>query len=223
MPRSPWQASVGCTKKAGVPVEANVAAIFWPTWPLLPMPVTMTRPARRPASPAAAASKGARHGRRAAPRAAAEPLALEVERAQGGCNRKTAQALAALDALEFPQWSGRRHGSVPPTPQRRLRLEVSYNFRALSSHAGRSPPPWASILNRPLTDAPYGRSSAGVRVTSNRMGALGGQPAAIDLALVGAHGRNGRRAVSGAGPGSGANPRSQSALSGASQPAQAAT
>ena len=55
------------------------------------------------------------------------------------------------------------------------------------------------------------------------MGAPGGQPAAIDLALVGAHGRNGSRAFSGAGPGSGANPRSQSALSGAPQPAQAAT
>ena len=44
MPRSPWAASLGCTKKAGVPVEANVAATFWPMWPLLPMPETMTRP-----------------------------------------------------------------------------------------------------------------------------------------------------------------------------------
>ncbi len=44
MPRSPWLASAGCTKKAGVPVEASVAAILCPTWPLLPMPMTMTRP-----------------------------------------------------------------------------------------------------------------------------------------------------------------------------------
>ena len=44
MPRSPWLASLGCTKNAGVPVEAKVAASFWPTWPLLPMPVTITRP-----------------------------------------------------------------------------------------------------------------------------------------------------------------------------------
>ena len=44
MPRSPWLASLGCTKKAGVPVEAKVAASFWPMCPLLPMPVTMTRP-----------------------------------------------------------------------------------------------------------------------------------------------------------------------------------
>ena len=31
-------------KKAGVPVLASVAAIFPPTWPDLPMPVTTTRP-----------------------------------------------------------------------------------------------------------------------------------------------------------------------------------
>ena len=44
MPRSPWLASLGWTKKAGVPVEAKVAAILRPTWPDLPMPVTITRP-----------------------------------------------------------------------------------------------------------------------------------------------------------------------------------
>src|ERR1700679_93510 len=44
MPRSPWPASAACTKKAGVPVEANVAAILRAIWPDLPSPVTMTRP-----------------------------------------------------------------------------------------------------------------------------------------------------------------------------------
>ncbi len=44
MPRSPWLASAGWTKNAGVPVEASVAAILRPTWPLLPMPMTTTRP-----------------------------------------------------------------------------------------------------------------------------------------------------------------------------------
>ena len=44
MPRSPWLASAGCTNIAGVPVEASVAAILRPTWPLLPMPITTTRP-----------------------------------------------------------------------------------------------------------------------------------------------------------------------------------
>ena len=45
MPMSPWDASPGCTKKAGVPVLANVAAILPAICPLLPMPVTTTRPA----------------------------------------------------------------------------------------------------------------------------------------------------------------------------------
>ena len=44
IPRSPCEASLGCTKNAVVPVEENVAAILWPTWPDLPIPVTMTRP-----------------------------------------------------------------------------------------------------------------------------------------------------------------------------------
>src|SRR5450830_1100648 len=44
MPRSPWLASPGCTNSAGVPVDAKVAAILRPTWPDLPMPVTITRP-----------------------------------------------------------------------------------------------------------------------------------------------------------------------------------
>ena len=44
MPRSPWLASLGCTKEAGVPVEESVPATFMPIWPLLPMPVTITRP-----------------------------------------------------------------------------------------------------------------------------------------------------------------------------------
>jgi hypothetical protein len=44
MPRSPWLASLGWTKKAGVPVDAKVAATFRATWPDLPMPVTINRP-----------------------------------------------------------------------------------------------------------------------------------------------------------------------------------
>ena len=44
MPRSPWLASLACTKKAGAPVEAKVAAIFLATCPDLPMPVQITRP-----------------------------------------------------------------------------------------------------------------------------------------------------------------------------------
>src|SRR3954451_3806321 len=44
MPRSPWLASAGWAKSAGVRVDARLAAILRATWPLLPMPVTTTRP-----------------------------------------------------------------------------------------------------------------------------------------------------------------------------------
>ena len=44
MPISPWLASPGCTKNAGLPVLAKVAAILQPIWPDLPMPVTIMRP-----------------------------------------------------------------------------------------------------------------------------------------------------------------------------------
>ena len=44
MPRSPWIASAGWMNRAGVPVEDRVAATFFITWPLLPMPVQTTRP-----------------------------------------------------------------------------------------------------------------------------------------------------------------------------------
>ncbi len=46
MPRSPWLASPGWTKKAGLPVLARVAAILPPMWPDLPMPVTTMRPSQ---------------------------------------------------------------------------------------------------------------------------------------------------------------------------------
>ena len=44
MPASPWSASAACTKNAGVPVLASVAASLAPTRPDLPSPVTTTRP-----------------------------------------------------------------------------------------------------------------------------------------------------------------------------------
>ncbi len=44
MPRSPWLASAGCRKNAGVPVLASVEAILCAMWPDLPIPLTTTRP-----------------------------------------------------------------------------------------------------------------------------------------------------------------------------------
>ena len=59
MPRSPWLASAACTKKAGVPVEAKVAAILRPIWPDLPSPVTIS---------AALGARGSGRRRRRTPR-----------------------------------------------------------------------------------------------------------------------------------------------------------
>src|ERR1700722_4688204 len=56
MPRSPWPASAAWTKKAGVPVEARVAAILRATWPDLPSPVTINRPLALRMTSAAAAN-----------------------------------------------------------------------------------------------------------------------------------------------------------------------
>ena len=46
IPKSPWLASPGWTKKAGLPVLARVAAILPPMWPDLPMPSTTMRPSQ---------------------------------------------------------------------------------------------------------------------------------------------------------------------------------
>ena len=46
-PRSPWAASPGCRKQAGVPVDDRVVATFRATMPTLPMPVVMTLPLQR--------------------------------------------------------------------------------------------------------------------------------------------------------------------------------
>ena len=44
MPRSPCKASTGFRKKALVPVETKVCAIFWAMKPLLPTPVNRMAP-----------------------------------------------------------------------------------------------------------------------------------------------------------------------------------
>src|ERR1700677_3890657 len=83
MPRSPGPASAAWTKKAGVPVEARVAAILRATWPDLPSPVTINRPlALRIVS--AAAANAVRKSDRSAAASAAMPLpsASSVRRAE---------------------------------------------------------------------------------------------------------------------------------------------
>src|SRR5580698_6093725 len=100
MPRSPWLASAACTKNAGVPVEARVAAILRPTWPDLPMPVTMTRPrAVRIVSTAAANGAPSPLHIAAASAATPSPSVPSVRTAEAICG--LVSALSALAALTF--------------------------------------------------------------------------------------------------------------------------
>ena len=73
MPRSPCAASAGCTKNAGVPVDASVAASLRATWPGL----ADARDDDASAAVAASASTAATNGR-------AEPRATRGDRARLG-------------------------------------------------------------------------------------------------------------------------------------------
>ena len=44
IPKSPWLASPGCMKKAGVPVLDKVDEIFRAIWPDFPIPLSTTLP-----------------------------------------------------------------------------------------------------------------------------------------------------------------------------------
>ena len=81
-PMSPWTASPGCRNSAGVPVELRVAAIFCAMMPLLPIPVTTTRPAFSPhfstsstaRSKSAAIGPSSRAGQASSARLQCEPV-----------------------------------------------------------------------------------------------------------------------------------------------------
>src|SRR5580700_5465853 len=102
MPRSPWLASAACTKNAGVPVDASVAAIFLPTWPDLPMPVTMTRP-RALRIVSTAATKGAPRPSHMAAASAATPSrsVSSVRSAEAMCGLAAGCIAPASGALVF--------------------------------------------------------------------------------------------------------------------------
>ena len=97
MPRSPWLASPGWTHRAGVPVEASVAAIFRAIWPLLPMPVTTTRPVM----PASTSTERAKLSSRPAARSISASASTRSTRCA------TAMSLSA-DTLDL------RHGTERP-------------------------------------------------------------------------------------------------------------
>ena len=100
MPRSPWAASAGCTKNAGVPVEASVAASLRATWPDLPMPETTTRPRagqhqrRRP-------RRTGRPGARRAPRSRAPRYRARRARARARARRRPTWASGAFPRVRM--------------------------------------------------------------------------------------------------------------------------
>ena len=65
IPRSPWLASAGWTKYAGVPVLDMVEAILRAMCPDLPMPLTITRPLQARISETAARKRSSRRPIRA--------------------------------------------------------------------------------------------------------------------------------------------------------------
>ena len=103
IPRSPWLASPGCTNRAGVPVEARVAAILRATRPDLPMPVRTTRPVQatsRSTASSNAASSEAASARSPAASAASTPRATSI--AEAGCRASAAViTLLLCAACEF--------------------------------------------------------------------------------------------------------------------------
>ena len=109
IPRSPWLASAGCTNCAGVPVEASVAAILRATWPDLPIPDTITRPAR----PASAARLRAKL--RSSARASVQRRGLESHRRARPASE--ASSVVAVHGARI-QWAKMSMSGQPPGPAR---------------------------------------------------------------------------------------------------------
>src|SRR5690606_21044467 len=139
MPRSPWLASAGWTYSAGVPVEASVAAILRPTWPLLPMPVTTVRPrvlarrstacSNRPSSVSARANSASASARRT--RRPASSGALEGASDSLGLGNATTDMLGSWFTL--------------------LVLSVPVSLRSFVPAGARQPtPPAAKQVLRPI-------------------------------------------------------------------------
>ncbi len=99
MPRSPWLASPGWTKKAGVPVEASVAATLPPMWPLLPMPVTTTRP-RQPSNSRQARAKPV--SMRGSSAETASRSIMSTRRAVPSKARSSAKGMVGVESAMMP-------------------------------------------------------------------------------------------------------------------------
>ena len=144
-----------------MPVEASVAAIFAPIWPLLPMPVTMTRPRALTIS-----SSAAWNGSRISPSSAASSALKPA-----GSTRKRADGRA---------WRSRGGGDARRvTGHRPIRFHFTYHDKAQSARLapcgdGRDALDKASSSDRAAD------IGAGIRGTSPYEQRHGGHDLAID-------------------------------------------
>ena len=121
MPRSPCDASAGCTKNAGVPVDAKVAASLRPMWPDLPMPETTMRPRQLRIKSTRGHERRAEARRQRGDRAGlgGEHIAGERQRARridGERSRPRRAGRFARSSGKYsflPQSGGRQHGRSP--------------------------------------------------------------------------------------------------------------
>src|SRR5690349_14429528 len=116
MPRSPWIASAGCRKCAGVPVLESVAAIFWQMMPDLPIPVRMTRPRHSFSRSTARSNRSSRRS------ASARTAAASV------CRTLRASARSAMSARDGGLFDDRVDGEEAPE-QRLEEIELQRILR----------------------------------------------------------------------------------------------
>ena len=132
-PRSPWIASAGCRKNAGVPVLVSVAAIFRQMMPDLPMPVRITRPRQSRSSSTARSNRSSSRGdqREDRRRFGLEHLAREREISHECARLRRVRLAAALgDRVDRHQPAEQRFEQVEA--QRVLR--VALRARGLLVH-----------------------------------------------------------------------------------------
>src|SRR5262245_22841165 len=155
MPRSPWLASLGCTKKAGVPVEASVAAILRPTCPDLPIPVTITRPRARETSSTASMKARPRPSWMAC-ESVVMPLAASSSVRTAEATRSPSRAFVALSVVSGLGIYERSRCGPGQAPGSRAML--------LPEH-GRTQRLPAAPVDEPGHSTARGRTRHGVRLT----------------------------------------------------------
>ncbi len=131
IPRSPWLASVGARRRRGA-VEASVAASLRPTWPLLPMPLTMTRPS--------------------------VPRISSTARSKAAPSGPSKAAITSCRALT-PSWRLRRPRSRASSARRAVAGKASAGSKASSRRAVAARGSWRSVSFRSALWASRRRAS----------------------------------------------------------------